>query len=111
MIGRDAKGDSAMAFAVKGQPSVIEKRTCRICGRYGHEEAVCYEVIRYPPGWGTIVEAEGIMVAGVAEGAAPLEAEDKPRRLQLLCITRLGRLRSTLAQALERAEETHQAQS
>jgi len=30
-----------------------EKGCCKICGRFGHEEAVCYEVIGYPPGWVT----------------------------------------------------------
>jgi len=32
---------------------MVEKPGCKICGRYGHEESVCYEVIGYPPGWGT----------------------------------------------------------
>jgi len=32
MIGRDAKGDSTMAFTIKGQPPIIEKETCKICG-------------------------------------------------------------------------------
>ncbi|KAJ8436665.1 hypothetical protein Cgig2_006375 [Carnegiea gigantea] len=30
-----------------------EKSACKVCGRYGHEEAVCFEVIEYPPEWGT----------------------------------------------------------
>jgi len=46
MIGRDSRGDMAMAFAVKGQSKMVEKGACTICGRYGHEELVCYEVIR-----------------------------------------------------------------
>jgi len=32
---------------------MAEKGVCKICSRYSHGEAVCYEVIRYPAGWGT----------------------------------------------------------
>jgi len=53
MTGREAKGDSAMAFAVRGQPPMIERGACQICGRYGYEEAACYEEIGYPPSWGS----------------------------------------------------------
>ena len=38
---------------MKKQGSVYEKGACKICGRYGHEEAVCYEMIGYPTGWGS----------------------------------------------------------
>lgn len=53
VINRDQRGDSVMAFAVKEQPKMVEKGTCKVCGRFGHEESSCYEVIGYPPGWGT----------------------------------------------------------
>jgi len=39
-----------MAFAVKEPGSMYEKGAYKICGMYGHKEAVCYEVIGYPPG-------------------------------------------------------------
>ena len=42
-----------MAFAVKGQSKMVERGICTICSRYGHKEVACYDVIRYPPGWGT----------------------------------------------------------
>jgi len=32
---------------------MVAKPGCKICGRHGHENSVCYEVIGYPPGWGT----------------------------------------------------------
>ena len=53
MMARDTQSETAMAFAAREQPGMVEKQGCKICGRYGHEEAVCYEVIGYPPGWGT----------------------------------------------------------
>jgi len=42
-----------MAFAAKDHGQISEKGACKICGRLGYEETVCYEVIGYPPGWGT----------------------------------------------------------
>ena len=57
MVNRDDKGDSVAAFAVshraKVQTTVVEKPTCKHCGRLGHEETQCYEIIGYPPGWGS----------------------------------------------------------
>ncbi|KAJ8422737.1 hypothetical protein Cgig2_015545 [Carnegiea gigantea] len=32
---------------------MVKKGACKICGRYGHEDSICYEVIGYPPGWGS----------------------------------------------------------
>jgi len=29
------------------------KGTCKVYGRFDHEESSNYEVIEYPPGWGT----------------------------------------------------------
>ena len=30
-----------------------ERMNCKHCGKIGHEEANCYELIGYPPGWGS----------------------------------------------------------
>jgi len=32
---------------------MVEKLGCKICGRYGHEASVCYELIGYLLKWGT----------------------------------------------------------
>ena len=53
MMSRDTRNDTAMAFATRRHTGMVEKGICRICGRYGHEEMACYEVIGYPPRWGT----------------------------------------------------------
>ena len=56
MTSRDERTETATAFAAnhkaKAQPSV-EKGGCKHCGRFGHEESSCYEIIGYSPGWGT----------------------------------------------------------
>ena len=53
MLRREDRSESAAAFAVRSedrvQPTVTEKCSCRHCGRYGHEESTCYELIGYPP--------------------------------------------------------------
>jgi len=71
-MGREAKGDSAIAFAVKGQPPMIERGACRICGRHGHEEAVCYEVIGYPLGWGSRGRGRGNRGGRSSRGRTPI---------------------------------------
>ncbi|KAJ8425066.1 hypothetical protein Cgig2_004290 [Carnegiea gigantea] len=53
MMSRDTRSDMAMVFAAQEQPTMVEKPGCKICGRCGHEESICYEVIGYPPGWST----------------------------------------------------------
>ena len=53
MIAQDRRSETEVAFAAREQARMVEKRACKICGRYGHEEAVCYEVMRYPPSWGS----------------------------------------------------------
>jgi len=54
MLGREDKVEPAAAFAVisgdLAQLTVIEKGNCKHCGRYGHEESACYELIGYPSG-------------------------------------------------------------
>lgn len=53
MVGRDDRSESATAYVVshgvKTQGS-SDRSTCRHCGRSGHDESVCYEIIGYPPG-------------------------------------------------------------
>ena len=68
-----------MAFAMKGQPSIIEKGTYRICGRYGHEEAVCYEVIGYPPGWGTYSRGRGNRGGRSSRARTPIRGRGQSR--------------------------------
>ena len=53
MQGREHDPESSMAFAVRDKSVGGEKNTCRHCGRYGHEETSCYEIIGYPSTWGT----------------------------------------------------------
>ena len=53
VMARDTRSEMGMAFAAREQPEIVEKQGCKICGQYGHKAAVCYEVIGYPPGWGT----------------------------------------------------------
>ena len=53
MMTWDTRSKTAVAYAAREQPTMVEKRGCKMCGRYGHEEAICYEVIGYPPVWGT----------------------------------------------------------
>jgi len=55
MVGRDVRNETAASFAVKHMtkaPAVGEKISCKHCGRVGHEESKCFEIIRYPPRWG-----------------------------------------------------------
>ena len=53
MVDRDERTETAAAFAVshgeRAQAS-IERGMCKQCGRFGHEEANCFEIIGYPPG-------------------------------------------------------------
>ena len=44
MMARDHKG-KAVTFATRAQLAMVEKGACQICGRYAHEETVCYEVL------------------------------------------------------------------
>ena len=51
MMERDQRTKNAVVFTTRTQQ--VEKPTCRHCGKYGHEEANCYEIIGYPPNWGS----------------------------------------------------------
>jgi len=51
IIARDNRTESGVAFAMKEQGQMYEKGACEICGRFGHEEAVCYETRGC--GWGS----------------------------------------------------------
>ena len=56
MLLRDDRDESATAFAInssggQARMSNPDKGTCDHCGKYGHDEAGCFELIGYPPGW------------------------------------------------------------
>ena len=53
MVGKDRKHDQAMAFAVnvKGGTCGGDKVSCTHCGKIGHEEASCFELVEYPSSW------------------------------------------------------------
>jgi len=59
MIAQDNRSETGVAFAARGQARMLEKGACKICGRYGHEEAACHEVIGYPPSWGSRGRGQG----------------------------------------------------
>jgi len=62
MISRDEHTETTAAFAtshVKRIQASTEKGTCKHCGRLGHEEVNCFEIIGYPPGWGSRVKGRG----------------------------------------------------
>ena len=54
MLQREGKTENAAAFAVNISKSVQaqgDRPTCKHCGKRGHEEANCFEIIGYPAGW------------------------------------------------------------
>ena len=85
-----------MAFAVRGQSKMVEKGACMICGRYGHEEAACYEVIGYPLGWVPMDEDEKIEVAEAIEEAEELFVVAIKNQWQQL-LKKLGKMNSLQA--------------
>ena len=56
MTSRDERTETIVAFTIshrdKTQP-LTEKEGCKNSGKFGHKESNCYEVIRYPPSWGS----------------------------------------------------------
>ena len=48
MVGRDDRVETTEAFAAVGR---VEKPTWIHCGKYGDDEAGCFELIRYLTGW------------------------------------------------------------
>ena len=55
MMNRDAKQENTAAFVVshhaRATPSSGERPTCKHCGKYGHDETGCFELIGYPTDW------------------------------------------------------------
>ena len=49
MMERDHRAENTVAFAAKEQSTMVERPTCKQCGKYGHDETKCYETIGYPP--------------------------------------------------------------
>ena len=64
MMERDWGVENGVAFAARKQPGMHEKPTWKHCGKYGHEENHCYEIMRYHQ-------------AGVATNEAVEAAKDK----------------------------------
>mgnify|MGYP003793009743 CR=1 FL=1 len=73
MGGREDKSDSTIAFAVNHGMKVqttSERVTCKHCGKYGHEDTNCYEIIGYPQGWGSRGRGRGGRAARGGRGGA-----------------------------------------
>jgi len=54
MVQRESKQETMTAFAVTTSrmfQAQGDKPTCKHCGKYGHEEEKCFELIGYPTGW------------------------------------------------------------
>ena len=51
MMDRDDQVEGAAAFAISRKITNSDKPTCKHCGKFDHNEANCFEVIGYPPGW------------------------------------------------------------
>ena len=52
MMERDHRTERQVAFAVK-EKTTSERPVCAHCGKLGHDEAHWYELVGYPPNWGT----------------------------------------------------------
>lgn len=80
MVGRDDRTETAAAFAVSHGERVQPSTACKHCGRFGHEEANCFEILGYPrdPVEKEEVEAEDPVAAELAEIEAEGEAEKWP---------------------------------
>ncbi|KAJ8442088.1 hypothetical protein Cgig2_007926 [Carnegiea gigantea] len=102
-----------MAFAVKDQPKIVEKGTCKVYGRFGHEESSCYEVIGTHLDGLPVVEEEDSGVAEITEEAeARLRAGgEKPqqlyRRVSRIIFLRAQRFWASLVQQAQPHEATH----
>jgi len=102
-----------MAFAVEDQPKMVEKGTCKVCGRFGHEESSCYEVIDNHPDGLPVVEEEDSGVAEITEEAESRlrEGGEKPqqlyRRVSRIIFLRAQRFWASLVQQAQLQEATH----
>jgi len=52
MKEQDQKTDIAAAFAVTYLGRGIDRISCKHCGKLGHEESNCFELVGYPASWG-----------------------------------------------------------
>ena len=79
--------DSVVAFVVAyhgraGTQPPHDRVSCTHCGKLGHEESNCFEVIGYPGGWGTRGRGRGEeAVALVEEGLQLMEHDARLRTL------------------------------
>ena len=56
MVQRESKPETAAAFATNVSKTTqfqAGRPTCNHCGKTGHEEANCFELVGYPAGWVT----------------------------------------------------------
>ena len=56
MLGSEDRSETDAAYATmteRAQHTVTEKARCKHYGRFRHDESNFYELIEYPPGWGT----------------------------------------------------------
>jgi len=50
---RDQRNEAAAAFAVTQVDRRTDRISCKHCGKLGHEETNCFELVGYPANWGT----------------------------------------------------------
>jgi len=53
IMERDHRAENTVAFITGELSNIVEKPTCKRCGKYGHDEGNCYEIISYPPRLGS----------------------------------------------------------
>ena len=51
MMDMDQQAKNTVAFVAREPSTMVERPTCKHCGKYSHDETNCYEIIGYPPGW------------------------------------------------------------
>jgi len=56
-LGSEDRNENVAAFTImfgeRSKSRVLEKGSCMHHGKFSHEKCSCYELIKYPPGWGT----------------------------------------------------------
>ena len=77
MLERDNQTDNMAAFAAKEQPMASERPTCKHCGRYGHEETNCYEILGYPQNCGSQGRGHGRQGSRTNRGGRDLNNRGK----------------------------------
>ena len=99
-----------MAFAIKGQPPMIEKRMCKICGRYDHEEAICYEVIGYHQAGALVSWRRGKCGGRSSRGHEATRGIGQNKEIVTTVYHETVLRKEFTSLELERAREAHRAQ-